>query len=243
MEIGKAVTDEQRQPYISPDQVLDLYRRIKFVKGGLEGSEATSHVMPKPFKLPTHWADPKGALIGMRGAHYQALLEHLQNDLGNNPLITKKFKELMMLAKLTYPDALDEVHKNDAKARAEHDGAEARRIARMGNIEKRKREAEKNFQIVSDSIEARFRKMIRSLIAMARKEPDLQTMDEHDLSIVSFLASRKLAVLSRDKLEEIAPSLLEMEKPFIEEFMEELAVYMASEMRDVAVHQLRGGLI
>jgi hypothetical protein len=165
--------------------------------------------------------------IGMRGDELQALHVAMLSKFHENEMLFKAYKDAMLVMKLVYgEEVLAPVRQQQRAARDQFEKVELEKLRRQNDYAKRIKEVTRNWNEVSATVEARFRKIIRSLQALARKEPNLREAKAHDVVLVEFLASRGLAIVKDGMLIEIADSLLEMERPMIEDFAEDMYDYL-----------------
>lgn len=219
---------EQRVNYVEPHQIADLMSRARFAKGGLE---ACIERLKKPtipeYREQPHPFDSIANELGMRGAELEALHNEMIRRVGENKMLFKAYKEALLVTKLVYgEDALIPVRARQRTQRENYERAEQEKIRRQTDYSKRIKDVTRNWTEVSATVEARFRKIIRSLKALARKEPNLREARAHDVVLIEFLVSRGLAVVKDQMLIEVADSLLEMERPMIEDFAEDMYDYL-----------------
>lgn len=222
---------EQRQPYVYPEQLEDLLRRARYTKGGLEATVARLKDPYVPeYKPRKHRLDATAKLVGISsGAELEALNRGIVEHIANNPMVAKAYKEMLAIAKLSMPevqDMLEPVRRQHQEERERYERVEKDKIRALNSHGQKIKEITRNYKDVAGTVQSRFRRIINSLNALARKEPDMATMDVHDFMLVKFFEERGLAVVKDGKLIEVAPSLLEKDRTWIEDFIEEIVAWM-----------------
>lgn len=222
---------EQRQPYVCPEQIEDLLRRARYTKGGLDATVARLKDPYVPeYKPRKHRLDATAKMLGVGGGEeLEALNRGIVEHLDKNPMVAKAYREMLAIAKLSMPevnDMLAPVRERHREERERYERVEKDRIRALNGHGQKIKEVTRNYNEVAGTVATRFRRIINSLNAMARKEPDLATMDPHDFALVKFFEDRGLAVVKDGKLIEVAPSLLEKDRTWIEDFVEEILEYL-----------------
>lgn len=184
-------------PYIKDDQLDDLRRRVTFVRVPLEEQIAAirTPVAPPPSRPFPHAHNELGDKFGMKGYEVQAYLHAALSEMPSHPMLTEKFAEFMMLAKLV-------VSGNDVCEKLLEDGRQNEQLWRERELRENHeyQQALRNYSATvlhrkqdwgatRGTVFHKWHKIVRSLVAMARKHPDLDQAHENDRILFRYLES------------------------------------------------------
>lgn len=188
------------QPFIKTEQIDDLRSTIKFVSEPIESIQARVAEPTKPnISTPSHGFDEAGAAFGMCGEEVEIYIHSGINNAPGNDLLMRKFKDFLMAAKLV---AGHEVDKQLAAMRNRHAVYTRQKLEsdksykhKMREYEDRKVRLAYQHEAAKDSVTKQWRKIIKSLEALARKYPDLSAAAHNDYEIMTYLARRGVVTI------------------------------------------------
>lgn len=195
-----------RDPYITT-QGLDGMRGMLLHLGSDEENfiarngppprEPNINTFPYVHKLQSE-ADILG---GMEGEILESLLDYARRQIGKDPAITKCYRDLIMIAKLSCPPeqllaAQAEAEQRLQKIEEAKDVYQKRHKQYESSISR----SRQNYNAIHGVLRTRWEKILKSLRAIVARDPHLDSMALGDAAIFRYLSTEGLVTIQNDQV-------------------------------------------
>ena len=143
-------------------------------------------------------SDVSAAVGGMEGEIIEGLLDYTLSRAGKDPAITQALKDLLMIARLSAPDTFMEPYyaalnkRTDRRRMWDEDHQK-----RMKDWTDSQRRTEENYHRTESELKTRWAKVLKSLRAAVKKDPDIRTMALVDQQVFAYLNKKGFVTIRK----------------------------------------------
>lgn len=185
-------------PYLSDNVLAEIAGRLRFGGKPLEQKiEEMSAPKPAPWEYPTHPSDRTAAMFGLRGFEFAALQQEAMSQLANNEMLREAYRRFLMIAKLTCADGLEKVRKHEQHVSEEKMKRDRTYIAKKTAYDSRVVSLTRSWTEVRSTIQTRWRRMGKSVVAMLEKNGSINSMTDRDRVFIEEMVDRGVAAIDR----------------------------------------------
>lgn len=199
-----------REPYITVEGLRGMKGMADHLGDDLESYKARQGSRPrKPDSRVYHKLDEAGEQMGgMDGEIVEGLLHFCMSELGTNPAVTKAFKEMLMVARLSagedfmkpYTDARDVRTARRRQVETEYE-------QRLKTWEKSMERTIEHYHETEAELKSRWERVIKSLRAAVKKNPDITTMALGDQDVFNYLNRKGYVVIRKNIITDVTGRL------------------------------------
>lgn len=195
-----------REPYITIEGLRGMKGMADHLGDDLEAYKARQGSRPrKPDSRVFHKFDSMGEQLGgMDGEIVEGLLNFCISELGSNPAVTKAFKEMLMVARLSAGEDFMKPYTDARDSRA----ARRRQVEmeygeRLKTWEKSMARTIEHYHETEAELMTRWARVIKSLRAAVKKNPDITTMALGDQDVFNYLNRKGYVVIRKNIITDV----------------------------------------
>ena len=216
-----------RKPYVTDADMKELHGLLKFARKPYESLRKPKPQPPAGI-IPVHAYDEAGTKVGLSGYELQAMTEGVLEVAHLHPMLQDKLLDLVMTAKMIYTD---EICEHQAKGRQRKEREEAEKIRRDKTYQTRLKEWDQNatrletdWEKVTERVKVRWRRRVKSLVSLVKKNNDLDQMVDTDRILLEQLAFKtsKVEIRGDQVIWVNSEGLLDMSVAEVAELMDDL---------------------
>lgn len=194
-----------RKTYFPDDVLRDIAARLKFGGVSLEDRVAKIPVpeLPEINQVP-HVLDKIALEMGITGRELEYLLSLGFTAAETNPLVAKAMRDFVMVTKLVHGDEFAQYRVTQNKILEDKRAQDSSYRKKMNEYERKKQKIEDDWIAIRQTIQTRWKRMIKSLDALLKINDHLDTMDPRDQFFLKLLEQRGYVIIQDSRVEEVA---------------------------------------
>lgn len=219
-----------REPYITETAIRGIKGMADHLGEDLEAYKARHGGRPVWRKrFEAHTKDELGELLGgMKGEIVEGLLTYCLENVGHDPAITKAFKNMIMVARLAAPDDFMEPYNQALAKRQERDRREREYYEqRLREWEAGLKRTIENYHQTQEELNKRWARVLKSLRAAIKKNPDVTTMALEDQGIFQYLNKKGLVTIRGNIILDVDHRLDDASNGLIKEVITKIGLILA----------------
>lgn len=216
-----------RKPYVTDADMKELHGLLKFARRPYE-SLRKPKPQPPANLIPVHGYDEAGAKVGLSGHELDAMAKGVLEVAHLHPMLQDKLIDLIMTAKMIYTDEICECQ---AQGRRRKEREEAEKVQRDKTYQTRlkqwdagAKQLETNWERATERVKVRWRRRVKSLVSLVKKNNDLDQMVDTDRTLLEQLSLKtgKVEIKGDQVIWVNSEGLLDMSVTEVAELMDDL---------------------